>query len=742
MLGRYELIERVAAGGMAEVFRAIQRGDRGFRKQVAVKRILPALCQEPEIVKMFRDEARLASRLSHPNIAQVFDLAEVEGGLLIAMEWVAGKDLRKVLQRATSQGPALTLPRACAILLGLARALGYAHGAKDLEGEAMLLVHRDVSPHNLMLSFDGGVKLTDFGIAKALGRSTDTRDGTLKGKVAYMSPEQARGEEVDARTDVFALGIVAWELLSSRRLFSAESDQAILRAVLERRIEPSFPSLGEAPEGLNELVMEALERDLDKRLPSAQAFAARLESILHAAHYSPQSMLLGDWLHALFPGEQERAAGGTARLPKAMLSRAAGAKAPEDTGADLLRDAAPSISLSLSDDSLALDPEPDLAPGPDMTTDRARGASLKDLEGTHSELGRRRPSAQSDPRRRATQATQEKASKSAPRPRTSWPHRVILGIGALGAATLLMLLTPLGSILLSVASPKTSEDPTKGGETVPPVAKLPLPPHEPPSDQASPAASHADEPPTVKLARESSAKPTRGPAAIATPKKQSPSRGSASSPSRPPSPKRSPRRRPSPNSPSGSRRAVQQAPAQSPGDKAEGLGAGLASTTATDGPSSFQSAPPTIMVPRIPRPKVRTPSLPQGLRLGVRLISSARPGISVKLKLTGEGLSDAGHVWLHRGQVLLASTARATQRGYEDRLLMRVSVELPWPESELPSGDTPAGQVGKRSLFLAHAIYRDGNPGIPGGDPSDPEALPLLPTGELFELELDRAFPD
>ena len=218
---------------MAEIFLAQSHGPEGFEKQVVIKRIRAALADDPSFVQMFIAEARVASKLNHANLVHIFDFDRHEDSYYLAMEYVRGKSLAEVHRRSRSAGRPIPPVLVAQIGLEVARGLGYAHRL-NVHGQPVGLVHRDVTPHNVLLSYEGAVKLTDFGIAKASNRASTA--GMLKGKFAYMSPEQSRGEPVDARTDLFALGITLWELLTGGRLFDGDSDLAVLRAVQEREI--------------------------------------------------------------------------------------------------------------------------------------------------------------------------------------------------------------------------------------------------------------------------------------------------------------------------------------------------------------------------------------------------------------------------------------------------------------------------------------------------------------------------
>ncbi|MBS1151993.1 MAG: Serine/threonine-protein kinase Pkn6, partial [Myxococcaceae bacterium] len=238
LLGRYELLTRLAAGGMGEVFLARQQGPVGFEKFLVVKTLLPHLTEDPDFVNMFFDEARIAALLNHPNIAHIYDLGEAAGRYFIAMEFVHGKTLRETTDAAEGVRGGMMLGLKCRVISSAAQALDYAHDACNSAGQHLGLIHRDVSPQNLMIAFTGEVKLVDFGIAKANNKLARTATGVIKGKYAYMSPEQAYGEPLDRRSDVFALGIVFHELLTGQRLFKRETENQTLTAVSEAKIEP------------------------------------------------------------------------------------------------------------------------------------------------------------------------------------------------------------------------------------------------------------------------------------------------------------------------------------------------------------------------------------------------------------------------------------------------------------------------------------------------------------------------
>jgi serine/threonine protein kinase len=236
--GKYYLLERINVGGMAEVFKAKATGVEGFERLVAVKRILPSIAEDEEFITMFLDEAKIAVQLTHANIAQIFDLDRVEGSYFIALEYVHGKDMRAIFNRTRQRGELLPIPMSCYAIMKLCEGLDYAHNKHDGTGTFLNLVHRDVSPQNILISYEGEVKIIDFGIAKAVGKSGRTQAGILKGKFGYMSPEQVLGMEIDRRSDVFGVGICLYELLTGERLFVAESDFATLERVRNVDIMP------------------------------------------------------------------------------------------------------------------------------------------------------------------------------------------------------------------------------------------------------------------------------------------------------------------------------------------------------------------------------------------------------------------------------------------------------------------------------------------------------------------------
>ncbi len=277
-LEKYEVLRYLAAGGMAEIYLARSRGLAGFEKVVVLKRILPKIAEDPSVVTMFLDEARLAATLHHPNLVQVYDIGKVDGSYFFTMEYIHGEDLHTVVQRAATAKRGLSTQNALFIAAQVAAGLHYAHDKKGADGQPLGTVHRDVSPSNVMITYDGAVKIVDFGVAKAVARQTKTKSGAIKGKVTYMSPEQARGDEIDRRSDVFALGVLLFELTTGTRLFKKEHDYAILSQLLTEDAPLASTRRKGYPPELEGIVSKALQRDPERRYGTAQELQLALEA--------------------------------------------------------------------------------------------------------------------------------------------------------------------------------------------------------------------------------------------------------------------------------------------------------------------------------------------------------------------------------------------------------------------------------------------------------------------------------
>ncbi len=279
-LGPYELLRRIATGGMAEVYLARRGGPHGFKKIVAVKRILPQYARDPDFVAMFVDEARVCARLGHPNIVQVFDFGEQDGELYMAMEYVDGTTGARLIRAAATRGEDISLDICLHITLSVLRALDYAHAARDEDGRPLALVHRDVSPGNVLIDRSGAVKLTDFGIARAVEIERRTDAGQLKGKLGYMSPEQVVGRELDARSDLFTAGIVLAEMLILRPLFSGGKELDVLMRIRDADVSAIDRTSARVPEDIRAVLFRALARDPMLRWQNAGAFAEAIEDIV------------------------------------------------------------------------------------------------------------------------------------------------------------------------------------------------------------------------------------------------------------------------------------------------------------------------------------------------------------------------------------------------------------------------------------------------------------------------------
>ena len=295
--GKYFLLERINVGGMAEVFKAKAFGVEGFERLVAVKRILPNIAEDEEFITMFIDEAKIAVQLQHANIAQIFDLGKVDDSYFIALEYVHGKDLRGDL-RSPAQGRATGCRTAqvCFVVMQVCEGLDYAHNKRDAQGRELNLVHRDVSPQNVLVAYEGEVKLIDFGIAKAAGKASKTQAGILKGKFGYMSPEQVRGLPVDRRSDIFALGIVLYELLTGERLFVGESDFSTLEKVRNVEILPPSTFNRQIPPELERIVLKALAKDVEDRYQNAIDLHDDLQAFLYSAGEFYSRKDLAGWM--------------------------------------------------------------------------------------------------------------------------------------------------------------------------------------------------------------------------------------------------------------------------------------------------------------------------------------------------------------------------------------------------------------------------------------------------------------
>ncbi|WP_437947047.1 serine/threonine-protein kinase [Sorangium sp. So ce296] len=324
---RYLLFDEIGAGGMATVHLGRQHGSAGFRRTVAVKRLYPQFVRDPELVAMLLDEARVAARIRHPNVVATIDVVSSGGEVLLVMEYVHGESLARLLRAATKDGGAPPPRIACAVLAGALHGLHAAHEATAEDGAPLGLVHRDVSPHNLLVGEDGVARVLDFGVAKSAGRAQITRDGQLKGKLAYMSPEQIAGEPLDRRADVYAAGVVLWETLTGERLFEGRGEALSILRLLQAGVDPPSSRRPGVPPELEAITLRALARGPEDRFPTAREMALALEATGLAASTSE----VGAWVASL-AGEalSQRAA-----LIAAIEPGAATPSAPPELGSPL-----------------------------------------------------------------------------------------------------------------------------------------------------------------------------------------------------------------------------------------------------------------------------------------------------------------------------------------------------------------------------------------------------------------------
>ncbi|HEX9758049.1 MAG TPA: protein kinase [Nitrospiria bacterium] len=329
--GKYTLLERIGTGGMAELFLAKQEGMEGFEKILAIKRILPHLTQDNEFVQMFINEAKLAALLTHQNIVQIYDLGSAvpmglpEPSYYIAMEYIKGKDLRSIINALRAIGTPFPINHALSLMNKVCCGLDYAHRKKNSQGKDLHIVHRDISPQNILVSYDGDVKVVDFGIAKAASHGTETRTGLLKGKLAYMSPEQAWGKPVDRRTDIFAMGIVLYEILTGERLFKGENEISTLEKVREAKVPSASFFNPQVDEELNQILLKALAKYPSDRYQTASEMALSLENIISKKGYSFSSLSLSNYMQHLF---QQKVEEETKRIHWASHSHSSGLEPP------------------------------------------------------------------------------------------------------------------------------------------------------------------------------------------------------------------------------------------------------------------------------------------------------------------------------------------------------------------------------------------------------------------------------
>ena len=304
VIGRYVLCGELASGGMATVHLGRMFGQAGFSRTVAIKRLHPQFAKDRDFAAMFVDEARLAARIQHPNVVSTLDVEALGDELVLVMEYVPGESLSRISRLLAAKGERFPLAVASSILTGALLGLHAAHEATAEDGAPLHIVHRDVSPQNIMVGADGTARVLDFGVAKAAVRAQVTRDGQIKGKIAYMAPEQLQQAPVDRRADVYGAAVVLWEMLTMRRLFDGDHDAAVLMQVMSATVPPPSALVPGLPPALDAIVLRGLARDPEHRFPTAHAMAVALEDAIAPA--SPRKV--GEWLAQVASGALERRA--------------------------------------------------------------------------------------------------------------------------------------------------------------------------------------------------------------------------------------------------------------------------------------------------------------------------------------------------------------------------------------------------------------------------------------------------
>ncbi len=321
--GKYRLLHRIAIGGMAEIFVAKHVGMQGFSRKIVIKKIREHLSKESTFVNMFLNEAKLAAQLNHSNIGQIYDLGRIGESYFIAMEYVRGRDMRAVVNKTETKGIPFPLEYALKVAADACEGLYYAHRRSDDAGNPLHIVHRDITPENIVVSFDGEVKILDFGIAKAENLATETRVGEIKGKLGYMSPEQVTGKQLDHRSDLFSLGVLLYEWLTGHRLFTGKTDVEVLRGVVEGKIYPPTYFQPDLPPAVEQLAMKALERNREQRYQSAWEFQFDIRQYLAQHEFNPSNIHLSNFIRQIFAEE--------IRKDEAILAEAEAAEAAAET---------------------------------------------------------------------------------------------------------------------------------------------------------------------------------------------------------------------------------------------------------------------------------------------------------------------------------------------------------------------------------------------------------------------------
>ncbi|HSQ65553.1 MAG TPA: serine/threonine-protein kinase [Polyangiaceae bacterium] len=463
VVGRYALFEEIAAGGMATVHYGRLLGPVGFSRTVAIKRLHPHLARDPEFAAMFLDEARVAARVRHPNVVPTLDIVSTQGELFLVMEYVQGEALSRLLRAARRRGTRMPPPVAAAIIVGTLHGLHAAHESKNERGQPLGIVHRDVSPQNVLVGLDGIPRLVDFGVAKAAGRLQTTREGQLKGKIAYMAPEQIRGATSTRLVDVYAAAVLLWEMLTGDRLFGGDNDVTVLERVLHMEVRAPSAIATDVSKELDAIVLKALAREPEKRFGTAREMAREIENAIHVASVSK----VGEWVESI-AGE-------------VIAERAA--KVADIESQSQIRPYVPTPPPSV-----APAPAPAPAPPPPASSPPA-GAAATPAPTTDATEVTQADDLPSEPR----------AGKSEPPagvPRSGIDRRVLVGAGVGGAA--LLLIVGVGVALSSSGKVKDSASTTAAlsvaATETPPPAAVP-PPTTRPEPVATMTEAHAVAPP-------------------------------------------------------------------------------------------------------------------------------------------------------------------------------------------------------------------------------------------------------
>ncbi|MGH1342663.1 MAG: serine/threonine protein kinase [Nannocystales bacterium] len=509
-LGKYDLLERLAVGGMAELFLARSKARHGFQKTVVLKRILPSFAEQPDFVQMFLTEAKLAAGLHHPNIAQVFDFGEDDGSFFFTMEFVAGRNVRQVLLSGHQNKSPMPLSCALRIVDNVAAGLHHAHETRDVDGNPLEIVHRDVSPSNVLVTYDGNIKLVDFGIAKIAARGPGTVAGSLKGKVSYMSPEQCRGELVDRRSDIFSLGTLLWELSTGRKLFGLDTlGLELLKQVERAEIPPPTEVVQNYPPELERIVLRAMKRDREDRYATAQEFRDALEGFTLKHQIPLSSSRLSAHMEKLFPHRNHESISFVSSL----------LPVPSDLGSGPLSVPATASELSLVATSAELPapapppPAPAGTPAPAPAAPGPRSAASAPRESKPSEPGAPQqperavaaasivlsPAETSEPKtlvaERALERDRTEASGPALEPVTAEPEGSRRGVPpVLWAAAVALLLALGGGAWWQSTQTGTQSHAAASQVTAAKTVPAATATEEPPADKPSPAKPVAEEP--------------------------------------------------------------------------------------------------------------------------------------------------------------------------------------------------------------------------------------------------------